>query len=215
MRPLFLTFEGLDGSGKSTQLRHASNWLTDREIEHTVTQEPGGTPIGQAIREVFLDHKWAEVDGTVETLLIFASRRQHLLEVINPALEAGRHVLCDRFTDSTFAYQGYGRGVASDLLQRVDDLATGSKIPDQTLLFDLPADQARRRGQSVSRQGEPGGVDRLDAEDLAFYERVRDGYLQLAREATDRYLVLSSAGSIEQTTILLEDSLSSLFEKYL
>jgi dTMP kinase len=185
--------------------------MEKRGLEHTVTQEPGGTPLGEAIRSVFLDRQWEEVDGTVETLLIFASRRQHLVEVIDPALAAGRHVLCDRFTDSTFAYQGFGRGVELDLLRKVDELATGSRVPDATLLFDLASEQARLRGQSQSRQEEPGGVDRLDAENLAFYQRVREGYLSLSESAGDRYRVIPSAGSIEETTARLESALVSVF----
>lgn len=211
MRPRFVTFEGLDGSGKSTQLKAASRWMNQRGLKHTVTQEPGGTPLGDAIRSVFLDRRWGEVDGTVEALMIFASRRQHLLEVIDPALESGRHILCDRFTDSTFAYQGFGRGVSLDLLRRVDELATGSRQPHVTLLFDLPASHARSRGQSPARQEEPGGIDRLDAEDLAFYERVRDGYLTLADQHSDRFELISSAGSIGDTTTRLETALQNVF----
>lgn len=211
MQSRFVTFEGLDGSGKSTQLRAASRWMEQRGLAHRVTQEPGGTPLGEAIRRVFLDRRWGEVDGTVETLMIFASRRQHLLEVIDPALETGQHVLCDRFTDSTYAYQGFGRGVPLDLLRRVDELATGSRVPDATLLFDLSARGARSRGQSAARQEEPGGIDRLDAEDLAFYERVREGYLELAELHPDRFHVISSAGSIEETTTRLETALQIVF----
>ncbi|MEJ2086151.1 MAG: dTMP kinase [Acidobacteriota bacterium] len=211
MRARFITFEGLDGSGKSTQLGVASRWMDKRGLAHRVTQEPGGTPLGEAIRGVFLDRRWGEVDGAVETLMIFASRRQHLIEVIEPALAAGQHVLCDRFTDSTFAYQGFGRGVSLDLLRQVDELATGSRVPDTTFLFDLSAREARERGQSVSRQNEPGGVDRLDAEDLAFYERVREGYVYLAEQDQERYLLIPSSGSIEETTAQLEAALAELF----
>ena len=211
MRPRFVTFEGLDGSGKSTQLGVASRWMEERGLTHRVTQEPGGTPLGEAIREVFLDRRWVEVDGAVETLMIFASRRQHLIEVIDPALTSGQHVLCDRFTDSTFAYQGFGRGVPLDLLRQVDELATGSRVPDSTFLFDLPAQVARSRGQSLSRQREPGGVDRLDAEDLAFYERVREGYLYLARQHRKRFKLIPSTGSIEETTAQLESALEQIF----
>ena len=180
MPPLFITFEGLDGSGKSTHLRRASEWLTQRGVPHVVTHEPGGTPLGDALRAVFLDRRWGAMDGVVELLLVFASRRQHLIEVIEPALRAGRHVLCDRFTDSTRAYQGYGRGVPLAVIDQVDRLATGERRPDRTLLFDLPAEAARARGHSLSRQGR-GEVDRLDAEDLAFYERVRGGFLAMAQ----------------------------------
>lgn len=213
MKPLFVTVEGLDGSGKSTQLRSASEWLARKDIAHEITQEPGGTPLGESIRSVFLDLKeaWSTVDGTVEALLIFASRRQHLLEVIDPALAAGRHVLCDRFTDSTVAYQGYGRGVSLDTLRMVDDLATGCRVPDHTLLFDLPAEVARGRGHSPNRRSESGGVDRLDAEDLGFYESVRRGYLELAFAEADRFTVIDSSGGLAETRAQLEDALSRIF----
>jgi len=210
---LFITVEGLDGSGKSTQLRLASEWLRHRGLEHRVTQEPGGTLLGEAIRSVFLNTKeeWSTVDGTVEALLIFASRRQHLMEIIDPTLASGLHVLCDRFTDSTLAYQGFGRGVPLDTLRRMDDLATGGRVPDRTLLFDLPAELARSRGHSLSRQDEPGGVDRLDAEDLAFYDRVRLGYLELAAAEPERIRVIDSAGSIEDTQRQVDTVLTEVF----
>lgn len=213
MKPLFITVEGLDGSGKSTQLRYASSWLEERGLGHLVTQEPGGTPLGDAIRAVFLNLKdeWTTVDGTVEAFLIFASRRQHLLEVIDSTLAAGRHVLCDRFTDSTLAYQGYGRGVSLEILHSVDDLATGCRVPDRTLLFDLPAAAARDRGQSPGRRSEPGGVDRLDAEGLVFYERVRQGYLELALAEPERFVVIDASGSIEQTRDRVDAALTEIF----
>jgi dTMP kinase len=197
MAPLFITFEGLDGSGKSTHLRHASAWLTGRGIPHRVTHEPGGTPLGDALRAIFLDPRWGAVDGVVELLLVFASRRQHLLEVIEPALRAGEHVLCDRFTDSTRAYQGYGRGVPLAVIDQVDQLATGGRRPDRTLLFDLPADAARGRGHSPARQGR-GQADRLDAESLAFYERVRRGFLEMAA-GDARFHLLDSGGPVKAT----------------
>lgn len=208
---LFITFEGLDGSGKSTQLRHAAAWCRQRGLAHEVTQEPGGTPLGETIRGVFLGDRWGTVDGTVEALMIFASRRQHLLEVIQPALADGRHVLCDRFTDSTLAYQGYGRGVPLAVLRQIDQVATGGMLPDRTLFFDLAAAEARRRGQSASRRSRPGGVDRLDCEDLDFYERVRNGYLELAQASPERFVVIDSGGSVEQTHDQLERVLMRLF----
>jgi len=209
MRPLFITFEGLDGSGKSTHLRRATEWLARREIPHLVTHEPGGTPLGDALRAIFLDHRWGAVDGVVELLLVFASRRQHLIEVIEPALAAGRHVLCDRFTDSTRAYQGYGRGVPLDVIDQVDRLATGCRRPDHTLLFDLPAAAARARGHSPGRQGR-GEADRLDAEDLAFYERVREGFLATAR-GDARFRVIDSSGPVKATEEGLRRLLGELF----
>ena len=208
MPPLFITFEGLDGSGKSTHLRRASAWLEQRQVPHVVTHEPGGTPLGDALRAVFLDPQWGRIDGVVELLLVFASRRQHLLEVIDPALRAGRHVLCDRFTDSTRAYQGYGRGVPLEVIDQVDRLATGGRCPDRTLLFDLPAEAARARGHSPARQGR-GAADRLHAEALEFYERVRGGFLAMAR-GDARFLVIPSSGSLGSTETKVRRALADL-----
>ncbi len=211
MTALFITFEGLDGSGKSTHLREAFRWLEDNDVDCQVAQEPGGTPLGEAIREMFLDPRWGEIDGTVEALLVFASRRQHLLEVIEPALAEGRHVICDRFTDSTFAYQGYGRGVPISILREVDRLATGGRVPDRTLLFDLPAEVARQRGHSEARRESEEGVTRLDAEALEFYGKVRQGYLELAQEFSDRFVVIRSAGTFESTQQQVRSVLSEIF----
>ncbi|HEX9944937.1 MAG TPA: dTMP kinase [Thermoanaerobaculia bacterium] len=210
MPPLFITFEGLDGSGKSTHLRRASAWLTGRGVPHVVTHEPGGTPMGDALRAVFLDPRWGAVDGVVELLLVFASRRQHLIEVIEPALRQGKHVLCDRFTDSTRAYQGYGRGVPLAVIDQVDRLATGGRKPDRTLLFDLPAHDARARGHSLARR-ERGAADRLDAEALEFYERVRQGFLEMARRDA-RFCVIPSRGPLQATEEQVRQALADLLE---
>jgi dTMP kinase len=208
---LFVTFEGLDGSGKSTHLERTARWLAESGVAHVATREPGGTELGAAIRQVFLDRRFQGMDGTIEMLLVFASRRQHLLEVIDPALEAGRHVLCDRFTDSTRAYQGYGRGVPQEVIDRVDELATGGRRPDRTLLFDLPAEAARRRGHSEPRQ-RSGGVDRLDAEELAFYQRVREGFLALAAREPLRFRVIDSGGAPAATAAAVRAALADLAE---
>ncbi len=207
---LFITFEGLDGSGKSTHLERVARQLGERGIAHTTTREPGGTELGGAIRKVFLDRRFRRVDGTVELLLVFASRRQHLLEVIEPALAAGRHVLCDRFTDSTFAYQGWGRGVPFETIEQVDRLATGGRRPDRTLLFDLPAAAARRRGRSGVRR-RSGQVDRLDAETLEFYEKVRAGFLDLARREPGRFVAIDSSGPPATTGVAVDAVAAELF----
>jgi dTMP kinase len=207
----FITFEGLDGSGKSTHLQAVAAALAHRSVPHVVTHEPGGTPLADAVRRIFLDPRWGEVDGGVELLLVFASRRQHLIERIDPALEAGAVVLCDRFTDSTYAYQGHGRGVPLDLIDRVDELATGRRRPDRTLLFDLPAAEARRRGHSPARRGR-GAADRLDSECLDFYERVRRGFLTRAAEAPERFRRIDSSGSREETAAQVRAALADLLE---
>jgi dTMP kinase len=209
--PLFITFEGLDGSGKSSHLQRASSWLTEVGIDHLVTHEPGGTPLGNAVRALFLDPRWGSLDGTVELLLVFASRRQHLLEVIEPALAAGQHVLCDRFTDSTRAYQGHGRGVGAERIEEVDRVATGGRKPDHTLLFDLPAEAARARGHSPRRQT-AGEADRLDAEDLAFYARVRSGFLEIARREPARFRLIDTAGDSKAAQVEVRKALARWLE---
>jgi dTMP kinase len=198
VRPVFVTFEGLDGSGKSTHLQWVSRRLAAAGLAACTTHEPGGTPVGEGIRGLFLDPGARHLDGVIEVLLVFASRRQHLLEVIDPALAAGRLVLCDRFTDSTYAYQGWGRGVALELIDRVDDIATGRRRPDRTLLFDLPTEEAQRRTQSNRRRRE-GAVNRLDREELEFHGRVREGYLELARLDPERFRIVRSEASSEET----------------
>ncbi|MEM6457405.1 MAG: dTMP kinase [Acidobacteriota bacterium] len=208
---MFITFEGLDGSGKSTHLKRAAAWLAERGIDAVVTREPGGTALGQRVRELFLDRRWGRLDGGVEALLVFASRRQHLLEIIEPALADGRWVLCDRFTDSTHAYQGAGRGVAATTIAGLDDLATGGRQPDLTLLFDLPAEDARARGQS-SRRRQRDAIDRIDAEDLEFYRRVRDGFLALAAAAPTRIVRVDASGPREVTWTQVEGILQRAFD---
>lgn len=211
MSARFITFEGLDGSGKSTHLVHAAEWMTARGLPVVVTHEPGGAPLCDAIRALFLDHRWGRMDGRVEALLVFASRRQHLLEVIEPALAAGRHVFCDRFTDSTRAYQGRARGLDLAWIETLDQLATGGRRPDHTLLFDLPAELARERGHSPKRQLRASGIDRLDAEDLDFYRQVRAGYLETAEREPERVRVIDSGGEKEATWKQVETALGEIF----
>ena len=216
MPPLFITFEGIDGSGKSTHLKRAAEWLTQHGVACRRTHEPGGTPLGDALRLLFLDHRWGALDGTVELLMLFASRRQHLLEVIEPALAAGEVVLCDRFTDSTRAYQGRGRGVPLELIDQIDLVATGRRRPDRTLLFDLPAAAARARrhaGRPGGHRAAPGGhgrADRLDAEGLDFYERVRQGFLEQAASEPRRFRIVESGGDPAHTAAQVRAALADL-----
>ena len=209
MPGLFLTFEGLDGSGKSTHLARTARWLAGRGIAARTTHEPGGTPLGDRIRQAFLAAERGPADGTVELLLVFAARRQHLVEVIDPALAAGEVVLCDRFTDSTFAYQGHGRGVPAELIARIDEVATGGRRPQRTLLFDLPTEEARRRGHSHERRRR-GSVNRIDREEIAFYERVRAGYRALAAAEPERFRVIDSAGDLAATEARVRAALADL-----
>ncbi len=206
MAPLFITFEGLDGSGKTTHLRRVFEWFEVEGIDARMTHEPGGTPVGEEIRRVFKDRR-AVIDGVTELLLVFASRRLHLKEVIEPALAAGNHVLCDRFTDSSYAYQGSGRGLPFETIDRIDEIATGRRRPDVTLLFDLEPETARGRGS------DRGGADRLDAEVLAFYERVRRGFLERAAAEPERIRLIDGSGGIEETFAFVREALASLISR--
>lgn len=209
--PLFVTFEGLDGSGKSTHLERAAAWLRGQGQRCAVTREPGGTRLGVALREMFLSGEWGALDGGVEALLVFAGRRQHVQEVIEPALVGGQHVLCDRFTDSTRAYQGYGRGFDLEAIEELDRLATAGRTPDATLLFDLAPELARERSHSGSPQRRPDGGNRLDAEDLEFYRRVRAGFLELADREPSRFHLIDSSGDVEETAARVRAVMEGLF----
>ena len=205
----FVTFEGLDGSGKSTHLRRAADWLRARGDAVDVTREPGGTALGDAIRGVFLDPRWGRIDGRVEAMLVFASRRQHLIERIEPALAEGVHVLCDRFTDSSVAYQGAGRDLGAAWVADLDRLATGGRRPDHTLVFDLPAEEAQRRGQTPRRAAGP--PDRIDVETLEFYRRVRAAYHDLVAAEPERFVTIDSSSDHDTTWAQVERALVELF----
>lgn len=172
---MFVTFEGIEGSGKSTLAASVAQALASAGREVVVTREPGGTPLGEAVREIFLRPGLA-VGPMAEALLINASRSHLVSEVIKPALARGKDVLCDRFVDSTLAYQGYGRGLPLELLRVMCAGAAEGLEPDLTLLIDVPYDVSRSR-----LRGRGSRTDRVEAEDVAFHERVRGGYLELAR----------------------------------
>ncbi|MGH8244275.1 MAG: dTMP kinase [Steroidobacteraceae bacterium] len=175
MRGVFITFEGVEGVGKSTQIAHAAANLRKRGIDPIVTREPGGTALGEKLRALVLDPQHGALGATEELLIMFAARASHVTEVIRPALAAGRCVLCDRFTDATEAYQGGGRGVSLATIRQLAGIAHPGLAPDLTLVFDAPADVAHAR---VSGRG--AGQDRIEAEDAAFFERVRKAYAAIA-----------------------------------
>ena len=172
---LFLTFEGPEGAGKSTQIERLAARLRASGRSVVVTREPGGTPAGEGIREVLLEQD-VRIDPLAEFLLYAAARAQHVAERIRPALEGGSDVLCDRFAASSVAYQGYGRGLDPTWIGQVNDVATGGLRPDRTFLLDLPAEEG------LARIAARGAADRLERADLAFHRRVRDGFLRLAGE---------------------------------
>jgi len=210
---MFITVEGPEGSGKSTQLQRLGTYFIPRRVT-IVTKEPGGTPIGDRIRAILLDSAAAGMDAMTELMLYAASRRQHVTEVIAPALARGELVLCDRYTDATLAYQGYGRRLDLDRLQTLNAWATGGLAPDLTLLYDI--DEAAGLERAHARNAEMV-VDegRFEAEDLRFHRRVREGYLALATAEPKRFAIIDGDGSVdevfERTLTALRDRAPELF----
>jgi len=184
----FVTFEGIDGAGKSSHIDSLMHWLQGRGHTVVITREPGGTPLAERLRELFLHD---EMDALTEALLVFAARRDHLQRRIEPALAQGQTVLCDRFTDATFAYQGAGRGFDRAVLQQLERLVQGTRTPDLTLWFDVePIEAARRRAAARA-------PDRLEREDEAFFQRVREGYAQRCAEHPARFARIDARGSLQ------------------
>lgn len=202
MRGKFITFEGIDGAGKSSHVEWLATFLRDKGKVVHVTREPGGTELGEKLRELLL-HKSMHLE--TETLLMFAARREHLAKVIEPALSNGEWVVCDRFSDATYAYQGGGRGLDRAKLQQLEHWVHGHLQPDLTLLFDLPLDVARERIVLASRV-----LDRFEQERADFHERVRQAYLERAHSSPARIRVVDAQQSIETIRNLLEITVSSI-----
>lgn len=198
-RGKLITFEGVEGSGKSTQLRHLSRMLRQRGIDHRLTREPGGTPLADRLRGLFHDPAFCGLSPLAELYLIEAARADHVARILAPALAAGELVFCDRFTDATLAYQGYGRGLSLSLVGEQNRQACGGLVPDRTFLFDLPAEvglaRARRRNQ-----GDVHAEARMEMEDLEFHCRVAAGYRQLAAMEPQRISVIPADGSEEEVS---------------
>ncbi len=190
-RGLFLTVEGGEGVGKSTNMALLENHLRDHGVDLVVTREPGGTPLAEDIRNLLLSPREETVDPVGELLLVFAARAQHLHTKIEPALAAGQWVLCDRFTDATYAYQSGGRGIDASLVRRLERLVQGELRPDYTLLLDAPVEVGMERARGR------GELDRFETEQMEFFERVRDTYLQLANESSGRYRVIDASQPLE------------------
>jgi dTMP kinase len=197
MKGTFITFEGTEGSGKSTQILLLANFLKSRGLRVVLTREPGGTPIGDQVRKILLDPAHTTLDPKAELLLYAASRAQHLYEVILPALASGMIVLCDRFSDATLAYQGYGRGLDIEMIRALDRIVCAGTRPDLTLLFDIDAALgiARAHGRNTSRGLETEA--RFENEALAFHERVRQGYRTLAKQEPDRIRLVDASPAQE------------------
>ena len=196
MAGTFITFEGIDGSGKSTQLRLLANFLKQAGCDVLLTREPGGTPVGIRLRAALLDAQ-EEVDPLTELLVFAADRAQHVRRVLRPALQAGQVVFSDRYADATAAYQGAGRGFSPELIKEIIELATEGLKPDLTVLFDLPVEDSNTRTRRRSNGKQKG--DRLDGETADFHTRVRDAYLQLARAEPERVKIVETNQPVEVT----------------
>lgn len=195
---LFITFEGIEGCGKTTQLNMVGGYLASRSIPFTSTAEPGGTPLGRKIREILLNRHSYALCAEAELLLFCAARAQHVRDVIVPALAEGQVVLCDRFSDATLVYQGYGRGLDVELIRHLTDFSAGDLKPDFTLLFDLPEEVGLARAFSrIAQRGDQPAEDRFEREERAFHRRIREGYLRLAQDDPRRYRIVDASRGID------------------
>ncbi len=191
MRGKFITIEGTEGVGKTTNIQFIQDWLKSKQLAYICTREPGGTPMAEQIRELLLTPREELVCDTAELLLMFAGRAQHLNQVIEPSLAEGAWVLCDRFTDATYAYQGAGRNMPSDLIAELELIVQGSLRPDLTLILDIPVEIGLQR---ANERSEP---DRFEREKAEFFHRVREGYLEIAQQNQDRCVVIDASQSLE------------------
>lgn len=193
----FITFEGIEGCGKTTQITLASAWLKERGIPSLATAEPGGTPLGRKIREILLNRAAFTIGAEAELLLFAAARAQHVRETILPALEEGRWVLCDRFSDATLAYQGSGRGLDAAFIRTLNAFSALSLIPDMTILFDTPIETGLARAKRRTAGCRPETAeDRFEQEDLAFHSRIREGYLTLAAGEPERFRIIDGTAAV-------------------
>ncbi|MDQ7984751.1 dTMP kinase [Pseudomonas sp. G34] len=206
MSGLFITLEGPEGAGKSTNREYLAARLREQGIDVLLTREPGGTPLAERVRELLLAPSDETMASDTELLLVFAARAQHLAQVIVPALERGAVVLCDRFTDATYAYQGGGRGLDVARIAQLEDFVQGALRPDLTLVFDLPVEVG------LARAAARGRLDRFEQEGRAFFEAVRSTYLQRAKAEPARYRILDAAQSLEAVQRDLDALLPQLLE---
>ena len=188
----FITIEGSEGAGKSTNLQYVQDYLQAKNIDFIATREPGGTPIAEQIRTLLLDKQNSSLCEDAELLLMFAARAQHINELIIPALDAGKWVISDRFTDASYAYQGGGRGLSWEKIAQLEQWVQGELRPDATILLDIPVDQGMER---VRNRGE---TDRFEEEQLSFFKRIRETYLKLAKDNPRRFHVIDTRPSIDE-----------------
>jgi len=191
MKGKFITVEGIEGVGKTTNIDFIQQQLRAAGRDVVLTREPGGTPLGEAVRGLLLDPAYTGMDSNCELQLMFAARAEHLAKVVWPALEKGQWVLCDRFTDATYAYQGGGRGIDTDVIARLEQLVQGDFRPDLTLLLDVPVEVG------LARASKRGALDRFEQEKVEFFERVRTAYLDMAERSPERYRVIDASEPLE------------------
>ena len=206
MSGLFITLEGPEGAGKSTNREYLAERLREHAIDVVMTREPGGTPLAEKIREILLAPTAEAMAADTELLLVFAARAQHLSQVIRPALERGAVVLCDRFTDATYAYQGGGRGLSEARIGVLENFVQGDLRPDLTLVFDLPIEVG------LARAAERGRLDRFEQEGHDFFNAVRQTYLRHAAQAPERYRIVDAAQSLEEVQASIDALLPQIVE---
>ena len=205
---MFITLEGIEGCGKSTQIQLIKEYLTSRGITVTRTLEPGGSALGTTLRTILLDPKNDDLTGITELFLYLADRSQHISSVIKPALDRGETVLCDRFADSTVVYQGYGRGLDPKLLYQLNEVAVNSIWPDLTILLDLEPEIGLKRALTRNMQENTHATEgRFEAEDISFHTRIREGYLTWAALNRERFVIIDAAGSREKTFAAIRKAL--------
>ncbi|MBM3106576.1 dTMP kinase [Pseudomonas arcuscaelestis] len=207
MTGLFITLEGPEGAGKSTNREYLAEHLRAQGLDVVLTREPGGTPLAERIRELLLAPSDEKMDADTELLLVFAARAQHLAEVIRPALARGAIVLCDRFTDATYAYQGGGRGLSLERIATLENFVQGALRPDLTLVFDLPVEIG------LSRAAARGRLDRFEQEGQAFFEAVRQAYLARAQATPQQYKLIDAAQSLVQVQQALDALMPQILER--
>jgi dTMP kinase len=193
MAGIFITFEGPDGAGKTTQVKLLERHLRQKGYDVLVTREPGGTPVGEEIRKILLNRSYKDMDAVTEMYLYAASRAQHVRRVIKPALDEGKIVLCDRFVDSSIAYQGFGRGLGMDVVEAVNRYALGGIVPDLTLFLNIRPEDALARGRIRSEE-----LDRLESEELEFHWRVYQGFLALQKKYPERIKEVDASRSVDE-----------------
>jgi dTMP kinase len=193
-----ITFEGIEGSGKSTQIKLVAEYLNKENVPLIVTQEPSGTDIGRKIGDILFNREHEHICAETEMFLFCAARAQHVRQVIMPALEQNKVVLCDRFSDATYAYQGFGRGLNQEFIRLVNDYSAMLLKPDMTLLFDLPVEEGLKRATARNNQlKEPAATDRFEREKVDFHRRIREGYLDILKKEPQRFRLIDASRDVE------------------